>query len=71
MALGLLAWLLSRGGKTVTGSDGRKFRRKQAATENNPSIWRTVPDDGEDYFPDLGYDLGNSQATPIMRRFGS
>ena len=80
-AMGLLAWLfLGRrnkskpaSGKTVLGADGRIYRLISPATQNgdgsgSPSIWRGP--DGKDYFPDLGWDLGTSQAPPLMRSFG-
>lgn len=77
-AMGLFAWLFlgrrkaGKAGKTVVGADGRTYRLIAPATQNgdgsgSPSIWRGP--DGKDYFPDLGWDVGNSQAPPMMRSF--
>lgn len=80
--MGLFAWLFIRRrkaptaakGKTVVGADGRTYRLIAPSTTaadgtGSPSIWRGP--DGKDYFPDLGWDVGNSTAPPMMRSFGA
>lgn len=63
------AWLIwSRRRRVVVSADGRSFSLIQPASAGNPSIWRAIPDDGREYFPDLGFDLGNGQA-PLMQSF--
>lgn len=68
----VLAWLLWRGrgaAVTVTGSDGRTYRQTYAGSDTEAQLWRTIPDDGFDYTPDLTWQLGMVDAPPIFRRF--
>lgn len=83
LLLAAAAWLIWRFRRelgadfTTIGADGRQFRRIRERTldlatgAGAPSVWRAVPDDGRDYFPDLGYDAGTSTQPPIMRSFGA
>ena len=61
--------------KRVLAADGRTFRRIKPAGQPDAngvataSIWRPVPDDGADYTPDLAWELGQTDAAPMFRRF--
>ena len=73
----VLLYLMARKKITVIGADGRTYQQLSPANLRTdgepgaPSIWCPVPPDGEQYFPDLGFDAGTSTQPPIMRRFGA
>lgn len=67
-------WKLRQTARRVLGADGRTFvQLSPAGTPNaagiaQSSVWRTDPDDGARYTPDLAYELGGSDA-PMFSRF--
>lgn len=71
----LAAYLILRPKSRVTGSDGRTFELLAPAGEPDASgqaaasRWRTVPDDGNEYTADLQWELGQTTAAPMFRRF--
>lgn len=73
--LALLAlWLITRK-RRVLAADGRTFVQIRAAGAPDAngvaaaSIWRPDPPDGNDYTPDLAWELGQTDAPPMFRRF--
>ena len=68
-------WKLRQTARRVLSADGRTFVQIQPAGAPDAngmasaSVWRPDPPDGNDYTPDLAWEMGQTDAAPMFRRF--